>query len=75
VYNYYIGYSILKYSYTKFYSLLDKGFIEKLGPQGLSFLIYEASVYVSTKQSGYIYTLGCLLCLSFLLILNISLIF
>jgi hypothetical protein len=53
----------LKHGYESFYKLLDKGFIEIWGPQGLSFIVYKSAEYVSKKQSGYIYYSGCLLIL------------
>jgi len=75
VYNHYIGYSTLKHSYESFYKLIDKGFIEICGPQGLSVLIYRIALIFSHKQSGYIYNLGCLLLLGLLLLISIVLLF
>ena len=40
VYNYYLVYTILNYSYECFYKMLDKDFIEILGPEGLSKVYY-----------------------------------
>jgi NADH-quinone oxidoreductase subunit L len=61
IYNYYIGYSILKYSYEYFYKLLDKGFIEICHPQGFTFIVYNISNIINKKQSGYIYHLSFML--------------
>lgn len=75
IYNYYLGYSILNYSYECFYKLLDKGFIEILGPQGLSKVCYKVSVRVSSSQSGIIYHLACFLFLGLILLSLIIFIF
>jgi NADH-ubiquinone oxidoreductase chain 5 len=68
VYNYYLGYTILNYSYECFYKLLDKGFIEILGPEGLSKTCYVISVRVSSSQLGIIYHLVCFLFLGLVLL-------
>jgi NADH-ubiquinone oxidoreductase chain 5 len=73
IYNYYLGHTILNYSYECFYKLLDKGFIEILGSQGLSKACYRISLYITSSQLGVIYHLACLLFLG--LILLSSLIF
>ena len=75
VYNFYIGYSILKYAYDTFYKLIDKGFIEMWGPQGFSYIIYKLAVFLSKKQISYIYHSATLLLLGFLLLICIVLIF
>jgi proton-translocating NADH-quinone oxidoreductase chain L len=75
IYNYYIGYSILKYSYEYFYKLLDKGFIEILNPQGLGFICYSISIILSKRQLGFIYHLNFLLVLGIILTICILLIF
>ena len=74
IYNYYIGYSILKYSYECFYKLLDKGFIEILGPQGLSIVCYEISLICGRKQLGYLYHLNLLVLLGLFLLIFIILV-
>ena len=61
IYNYYIGYTILQYSYNVFYKLIDKGFIEILSLQGLSTLSYKLSSQVSRSQLGTIYNLSSFL--------------
>jgi NADH-ubiquinone oxidoreductase chain 5 len=68
VYNYYLGYTILNYSYECFYKLLDKGFIEIIGPEGLSKSCYIISVRVSSSQVGIIYHLACFLFLGLILL-------
>ena len=75
IYNYYIGYTVLYHSYNSFYKLMDKGFIEILGPQGLSLIIWKFSNFLSRKQLGYIYHLSSLLLLSLFLFVFLILIF
>jgi proton-translocating NADH-quinone oxidoreductase chain L len=73
VYNYYIGFSILKHGYETFYKLIDKGFIEICGVQGLSSIVYKLALILSRKQSGYIYNSASLLVLSTFFVLCILL--
>ena len=73
IYNYYLGYTILNYSYECFYKLIDKGFIEILGVNGLSLVCYKLSVQVSRSQLGSIYYLSCFLFLG-LFFLGLSII-
>jgi len=75
IYNYYVGYTILYHSYNSFYKLIDKGFIEMLGSQGLSLIIWKLSNFLSRKQLGYIYHLSSLLLLSLFLFVCLILIF
>lgn len=75
IYNYYIGYTILKYSYKYFYKLLDKGFIEIMAPQNFSFLFYKIALIFSRKQLGFIYHLNFLLILGIFLVILILFIF
>jgi hypothetical protein len=75
IYNYYIGYTILHHSYNSFYKLIDKGFIEILGSQGFSLIVWKLSTFVSRKQLGYIYHSGSLLVLSLFLLICLVLIF
>jgi NADH-ubiquinone oxidoreductase chain 5 len=72
IYNYYLGYTILKYSYEYFYKLLDKGFIEILGSQGVSTACHKISVHAVSSQLGIIYHLSCFLFLG-LVLLNLVL--
>jgi len=73
IYNYYIGFSVLKHGYETFYKLIDKGFIEICGVQGLSNTVYKIALILSRKQSSYIYHSASLLVLSLLLLLSILL--
>ena len=69
IYNYFIGFSVLKHGYETFYKLIDKGLIEICGVQGLSSIAYKLSLILSRKQSGYIYHSASLLILSFIFLL------
>jgi proton-translocating NADH-quinone oxidoreductase chain L len=75
IYNYYLGYTLLKYSYDLFYKILDKGLIEILGSNFLSKFCREISVYVSLSQLGVIYHLTCFLFLGLLFLNLLTLIF
>lgn len=75
IYNYYIGFSVLKYSYEYFYKLLDKGFIEICSSYGLSKIIYKISFLYSKQQLGFIYHLNFLVLLGVFVLLFLLLIF
>lgn len=75
IYNYYFGYTVLNYSYRCFYKLIDKGFIEIFGPQGLSNLCYYLSTQFSRSQLGVIYHLSCSLFLGLLFLILLIFIF
>lgn len=75
IYNYYIGYSILNYSYKYFYKLLDKGLIEIICPQNFSTLLYKLSNIFSRKQLAFVYHLNFLLILGAFMTILIILIF
>jgi len=71
IYNYYIGFSVLKHSYETFYKLIDKGFIEICGIQGLSSITYKIALILSYQKLGYIYHSASLLIFSMCLCLCI----
>ena len=75
IYNYYLGYSILNYSYSCFYKLIDKGVIEIMGPQGLTNIANWVSNQVTRSQSGVIYHLSCFLFLSLVFVVLIFFVF
>lgn len=68
IYNYYLGYTIIHYSYYCFYKLIDKGFIEIISLEGLSIFCYRLSLRTSKTQVGIIYNLNCLLFLGLILL-------
>jgi len=68
IYNYYLGYTILQYSYYTFYKLIDKGLIEILSLQGLNIISYKLSLQISRTQLGAIYNLNCFLFLGLILL-------
>ena len=73
IYNYYIGYSILQYSYGLFYKLIDKGFIEIISLHGLTKISYKLANQVSRTQIGTIYNLNSFLFLGMILLFIILL--
>jgi hypothetical protein len=75
IYNYYAGYSILKYSYQCFYKLLDKGFIEILGSQGIAIACHKIAFHINSTHLGFIYHLSCFLFLGLILLNFIVFIF
>jgi hypothetical protein len=48
--------------------MIDKGFVEILGPTGISFLIYKLSVHFRKFQTGYIYQYSFIIVFFFLII-------
>ena len=75
IYNFYISYTILKYSYLYFYKLLDKGLIEILNPDLFNSLCFVIAKICKTRQLSFIYHLNFLLIMSVFLIILISLLF
>ena len=55
IYNYYIVKPMFKWGHDVSYKVLDRGIIEVFGPTGITYLIKNATVYLSSLQSGYIY--------------------
>jgi len=55
IYNFYIVQSILKFGYNVSFKTLDKGFIELLGPYGLTKSISLVTNKYLKLQSGYLY--------------------
>jgi NADH-ubiquinone oxidoreductase chain 5 len=55
IYNYYIIKPMFKWGHDVSYKVLDRGIIEVFGPTGITYLIKNATVYLSSLQSGYIY--------------------
>jgi hypothetical protein len=75
IYNYYIGYSCLKYSYNYFYKLLDKGFVEILMPHMVTIFCYKIALIFSKQQLSFIYQLNYLLVLGIFIFISIGLMF
>jgi hypothetical protein len=46
---------MFKWGHDVSYKVLDRGIIEVFGPTGITYLIKNATVYLSSLQSGYIY--------------------
>jgi NADH-ubiquinone oxidoreductase chain 5 len=51
-FNKFIGSSLIIFSYSVIFNILDKGFLEVLGPKGLSFSLFNISELFSSKQTG-----------------------
>lgn len=72
VYNDFISQFVINLSYTTTYKVVDRGFIENLGPKGINLVLKKSSNSLKVLQSGsfYILALGLLgglilLCLAF----------
>jgi hypothetical protein len=48
-------------SYNVCFKLLDKGFVEMVGPKGFTSLFYSISVDLRKQQTGYIYQYACIM--------------
>lgn len=68
-YNKYIGFSIFSFAYWVTYKVLDKGFLELIGPFGFSRFIYKISNSTSYFQNGLMYSYLNILLITFLFIL------
>jgi len=55
IYNEFINQNLLKFGYFVSYKSIDKGFIEMIGPYGLSNVLFERIVYLKNFQDGVIY--------------------
>jgi len=62
-------------SYNICFKLLDKGFVELIGPKGLVYVIYNLSVNVRKQQTGFIYQYICVMNVSIIFIYLFYLIF
>jgi NADH-ubiquinone oxidoreductase chain 5 len=61
------------FSYEYIYILLDKGFIEKLGPFGFSVFFIKLNRFVTFFNTGYIFSSICFISLFFIFIYSIIL--
>jgi NADH-ubiquinone oxidoreductase chain 5 len=55
IYTEVIGQNILSFGYSSSYKAIDRGFIEMLGPFGLSYLINLKGRSLSNLQTGFVY--------------------
>jgi len=69
--NEYINQFLLKFSYFITYKLIDRGFIELLGPHGLSNIVYENSLILKRIQSGITYQYLLIMIISILILLSV----
>lgn len=67
IYHELISQNILKIGYFDTYKLIDRGFIEMVGPFGLSNYVNDLSRKLQTLQTGYIYNYALLMviCITF----------
>jgi NADH-ubiquinone oxidoreductase chain 5 len=60
IYNYFIGIRVLKFGYDFTFNLIDKGFIELIGPKGFTQTFYNLSFRITTFQTGFFFHYTCL---------------
>jgi proton-translocating NADH-quinone oxidoreductase chain L len=63
-----IGKPVLRVAYNIFFKMIDKGFVELLGPTGISFLIYKSTIHFRKFQTGYIYQYSFIIFFFFMII-------
>jgi len=75
VYNEFINQNLLKFGYFTSYKSIDRGFIEMLGPYGLSNMIFERAFYLKNLQNGIVYQYILTILFSFIFIITVYLVF
>jgi NADH-ubiquinone oxidoreductase chain 5 len=65
-----IGLTVLNISYTSFLKIIDKGFLEILGPTGIANSSTIISYKIKKMQTGYIYQYTCLMLFYFILMIT-----
>jgi proton-translocating NADH-quinone oxidoreductase chain L len=70
IYNTFMVFPLLKFSYYDLIKSFDKGFFEIIGPIGINYIFYYTSLFVSKLQTGYIYQSIFQMIIGFILILN-----
>jgi NADH-ubiquinone oxidoreductase chain 5 len=68
IYNERIAKFFLYVAYEICFKVLDKGFVELLGPTGLTTLLYEASLAIRKQQTGFLYQYAAVMILVSLVI-------
>jgi NADH-ubiquinone oxidoreductase chain 5 len=68
--NKYVGEPLLYIAYNIFFKVIDKGFLEILGPTGISYVFYKYTTYFRKLQIGYIYQYSFILVFFFFIILT-----
>jgi NADH:ubiquinone oxidoreductase subunit 5 (subunit L)/multisubunit Na+/H+ antiporter MnhA subunit len=58
---------ILKLGYHVFFKMVDKGFLEILGPTGITSFVYKLTIHYRKFQTGYIYQYSFIILFFFLL--------
>jgi NADH-ubiquinone oxidoreductase chain 5 len=70
VYNDYIAYAFLGFGYHYSFKLLDKGFIEILGPYGITKTILEFQNQTRSVQTGFVYHYAVIMLLGVIIFLS-----
>lgn len=70
--NNYFGIFVLKHSYETCYKIIDKGILEILTINGLSFSVIRLSRCLIIRQNGYMYTTICLMLICLTLVIALS---
>lgn len=65
LYNVFIAKFFLRLAYNYAFKLLDKGFIELLGPMGITYTLHRASIFIKKQQTGFVYNYICIILLFF----------
>lgn len=68
IYNELVGKKFLIYSYEVCFKLLDKGFIELVGPKNLTAFFYKLAFNFRTQQTGFVYQYISVMVISFIFI-------
>ena len=68
IYNELVAKNFLIISYNVCFKLLDKGFVELIGPKGLTYIFYTFLINVRKQQTGFIYQYFCLMNLGVVLL-------
>jgi hypothetical protein len=63
-----VGKKFLIYSYEVCFKLLDKGFIELVGPKNLTAFFYKLAFNLRTQQTGFVYQYISVMVISFIFI-------
>lgn len=65
-----VGKILLYFAYNIFFKMIDKGFLELLGPTGITFVVYKCTLSFRKLQTGYIYQYSFIIIFFFFVILT-----
>jgi NADH-ubiquinone oxidoreductase chain 5 len=66
IYNEFINQKLAKFGYMTTYKSIDRGFIEMLGPYGLSNIVFEKAFILKNLQNGIVYQYTLTILFSFI---------